>query len=258
MVNHSELQELSHRLLAFAKKASKDSGRKSRSGCQGRIRVDLEEGSLEDEGLTTCWRCGWPTPLNDSKCWNCDYDRGLQPRGRFFEDEVYSIDTIRSSSRSYGPRKRHSPSNPLSGALGGLLVMAAAWRALITHSTPDHNADPHEMLSATEPPFSVVLLRLIDRKGLDDATVYNRAQLDRRLFSKMRNPRYQPSKRTALALCIGCELTVEEAKVLLHSAGFSLTRSSDTDVVLEFCLENHVYDLDDVNELLYYMGLKCL
>jgi len=107
--------------------------------------------------------------------------------------------------------------------------------------------------------FSGMVLRLIDEKGYKDADVYKRAGLDRKLFSKLRsNPDYTPKKATALALCLGLRLSLDEALDLLGKAGYTLSPSSKSDVILRYFLENREYDLDLVNRVLDHFSQPVL
>lgn len=100
--------------------------------------------------------------------------------------------------------------------------------------------------------FQQSLLGMIDRKGLTDALVYRRANLDRRLFSKIRcNENYKPSKSTALALAIALELNLDETTDLLGRAGLALSPSSISDLIVRYCIENRIYDIYEVNAILY-------
>jgi len=110
-----------------------------------------------------------------------------------------------------------------------------------------------------EETFSDCLMRLIDRTGEKDSTIYHRANIDRRLFSKIRsNPHYQPSKSTVLAFCLALRLTQEEATDLLSRAGYALTDSNRRDLVISYCLRHHLYDVFDVNQALFELDLPLL
>lgn len=112
--------------------------------------------------------------------------------------------------------------------------------------------DQIEMDIPTTTPFSTYLFALMDQRNLEDVTVYKRAQIDRRVFSKIRsNIDYQPSKKTAFKLLLALKLTYQEAKEFLEYAGFSFSRSSKFDLIVEFCVKHEHYDIDYVNTLLY-------
>lgn len=96
-----------------------------------------------------------------------------------------------------------------------------------------------EVLRRTDEGFSETLLHMIDEKGLTDAQCYKRANIDKRLFSKIRsNPDYKPSKPTVFAFAFALELTLQETKRFLNKAGFSLSHSSKFDVIMEFFIKN--------------------
>lgn len=100
--------------------------------------------------------------------------------------------------------------------------------------------------------FSDMLLNMIDRAGKRDPEVYNRAGIDRKLFSRIRcNPDYQPSKKTALAFAIALELDLADAERLLNSAGYSISRSNYFDLIIAYCIEMKEYNFMNVNEKLY-------
>ena len=109
-----------------------------------------------------------------------------------------------------------------------------------------------ELLKKTDAGFSETLLKLIDRTGKKDAEIYKKANIDRKLFSKIRsNPAYKPSKPTAVAFAIALELDLEETRDFIGRAGFALTHSSKFDIIVEYFILHGNYDVFALNEMLF-------
>lgn len=109
-----------------------------------------------------------------------------------------------------------------------------------------------DMLKKTDAGFSETLLRLIDESGRKDAEVYKAANIDRKLFSKIRsNPAYRPSKATALALAFALRLDLPQTRDLIGRAGYSLTHASVMDIIVEYYIESKNYDIFALNETLF-------
>ncbi len=105
--------------------------------------------------------------------------------------------------------------------------------------------------------FQTLLFKYIDDRGLKDSDVYNKVNIDRRLFSKIRSDKdYHPSKETVLLLGFSLELSESEIEDLLESASYSLPKNNHYDLIIRFCFLNKIYNIMSVNELLDEYGCK--
>lgn len=123
----------------------------------------------------------------------------------------------------------------------------------------DASGPLEELLSHVGEGFSVRLFALIDASGMTDPQVYRRANLDRKLFAKIRaNPDYHPSKNTALALCVALKLEYAQAEDLLRRAGYAFSPGSKRDIIVKYYLHLGGADIYTVNQALFQFEQETL
>ncbi len=123
----------------------------------------------------------------------------------------------------------------------------------------EHESRLEERMNHVSDTFSEYLLYLIQNKKMENAEVYKRAIVDKKTFSKIKNhPDYHPQKLTALCLCVGAKLKLDETKDLLARAGYALSPCDKTDIIFSYFIENGIYDMIELDIQLEEHGLACV
>ncbi|NLX92817.1 MAG: RNase III inhibitor, partial [Clostridiales bacterium] len=153
---------------------------------------------------------------------------------------------------AHGVKQLQLPDSETSCILEVPSVLLDATPSFRTLPSYKKSAALDDLIGDLDEPFSEMLLRLIDAKEMTDVEVYKRANLDRKLFSKIRTNRgYMPSKRTAISLAIALELSLEETEAFLRRAGFALSHAVKADVIVEYFIVEGKYNIFEINKVLF-------
>ena len=183
-------------------------------------------------------------------------------------DDVYAEERLAKNRRAENARRQLWQRNEEAAICYDLDISASIQAMPEKETAPICGAKPapgvaepdwDAILKKTDAGFSETLLRLIDEKGMTDAQCYKKANVDRKLFSKIRtNPAYHPGKPTVFAFAVALELSLPETKNLLRRAGFALSHSSEFDLIMEYCITHRVYDVYEINEVLFQYDMPLL
>ena len=128
----------------------------------------------------------------------------------------------------------------------------------IKEPTPDYGSI-NNSITPTDDILQEKIRKTILSKELDEVAIYKKADVDRKLFSKIRTqPDYHPNKNTILKLCLAMNLNTDETEDLLKTAGYSLSKSLRSDLILRYCFNHNIYDVITVNEILDHYGEKVI
>ncbi len=112
-------------------------------------------------------------------------------------------------------------------------------------------------ITVVETTWQEMVFKWIDSKELKDSDVYKKANISKQTFSKIRsNEGYQPNKDTAIQMCFGLELGIDDSLDLIGKAGFNLSNSIKRDLVVRYFIENEIYNVDELNIILDELKLK--
>lgn len=131
-------------------------------------------------------------------------------------------------------------------------------KELVFYDVIPHHRSLEEQLKNQGDSFQTLLFRWIIQKGLSDPMVYRQANMDKKLFSKIRNQGYKPKKYTALSLCVALELTQIQTNELLATLGYTLTNSDPVDLIVTYYMERRIYDIHRINITLFDYELPLL
>lgn len=181
----------------------------------------------------------------------CRYlDRFWRPEGEapdeapHIPDMLYDVESYEEERKRYALYGKPPKKDRLISAVGaGLGLFLSSLKS---------------RLNKAEETCSERLLRLIRERGRDEVEVYQKAGVDRKLFSKMRRKDYRPKAKTLYAFIIVLQLTLDDAVDLLASAGYAFSSASRLDLAVKFCVEKGIGDLDEVNNALYELGMETL
>ena len=156
-----------------------------------------------------------------------------------------------SLSPYMAPTAKRLPPNKSAAPNDGYVEELCLW--------DDHESKINERMKHMTDTFSEYLMYLIQEKGLENADVWRNALVDKKVFSKIKNnPDYHPNKKTALCLCVGAQLNMDQTRDLLARAGYALSPCDKQDIIFSYFIENNIYDMLELDIQLEEHGLPCI
>ena len=177
------------------------------------------------------------------------------------EEEKIEMLRLAEGAKPYLPEKAEYPREIMmpDGATLTVFPQGANVRYSLRYVRPKEKELPDKNEFVPEDPFTKKLLRYIDAKNMTAPMVYSEAGYDRKLFSKIQSdPEYHPRKYTVVRFALALKLNEEETEDLLNAAGFALSRSMITDILIKYCITNDMRSVEEVNNILESWGLETI